>query len=322
MTSLTYHNYIGIDIGKKEFVVGVHTKKRTHNFTNDENGINKFYQEFASILDNSLVVLEATGGYEMRVIHFLQSKKVHIHRANARHVKNFIRSYGITGKSDKIDACALASYGAERHQKLKLYSVEIGATQIILRQLQERRTDLVQMRAQEKNRLQAPNTMKHIVEGVQKVINCLDEQISLIESEIGTIFDKSAVLGRMEEAIVEIPGIGITSARALISLMPELGRINSKKIASLGGLAPHPNESGGYKGYRRIRGGRAEIRGILFVNALAAGQSKSHLGKSYQAMKERGKKPRVAAVAIMRRMLVIANAKAKDVLRALENEAA
>lgn len=321
MTSLTYQNFIGIDIGKKEFVVGVHNKKGTHSFTNNHAGINKFYQEFSSVLENSLVVLEATGGYEMALIHFLQSKKILIHRANARHVKNFIRSYGVFGKSDEIDARALALYGCERHQKLKLYRVEIGSTQVILRQLQERRTDLIQMRSQEKNRLQAPNILEKVAQGIQKVIDCLDEQVKTIESEMGALFEKNVALNKVEQAISEIPGIGITSARALISLMPELGTISSKQIASLGGLAPHPNESGGHKGYRRIRGGRVEIRGILFVNALAAGRSKSPLGDCYRALKERGKKPRVALVALMRRMLVIANAKARDALRSLESEA-
>lgn len=322
MTSLTYHNFIGIDIGKKEFVVGVHSKKGTRSFTNDHAGIDKFYQEFSSALENSLVILEATGGYEMEVIHFLQSKKIPVHRANARHVKNFIRSYGILGKSDGIDALALALYGAERHYKLKLYRVEIGATQITLRQLQERRTDLIQMRSQEKNRLQAPNIMKKVAQGIQKVINCLDEQLKIIDQEIGTLFEKNPKLNKMEKALTEIPGIATITARALICLMPELGTLHSKKVASLGGLAPHPNESGGYKGYRRIRGGRVEIRGVLFVNALSAGRSKSFLGDCYRAMIERGKKPRVAAVAIMRRMLVIANAKARDVLRSLESKAA
>lgn len=322
MTSLTYHNFIGIDIGKKEFVVGVHNKKGTHSFTNDHVGINKFYQAFSSSLEDSLVILEATGGYEMEVIHFLQSKKIPVHRANARHVKNFIRSYGILGKSDGIDALALALYGFERHSKLKLYRVEIGATQITLRQLQERRTDLIRMRSSEKNRLQAPNIMKMVAQGIQKVIDCLDKQIEIVDKEIGELFEKNPVLDKMQKALTEIPGIATISARALICLMPELGTINAKKAASLGGLAPHPNESGSHKGYRRIRGGRVEIRAILFINALTAGQSKSYLGDCYRSMKERGKKPRVAAVAIMRRILVIANAKARDVLRSFESKAA
>jgi transposase len=282
----------------------------------------KFFQDFSSSFENSLVVLEATGGYEMEVIHFLQSKKIPVHRANARHVKNFIRSYGILGKSDGIDALALALYGAERHVKLKLYRVEIGATQITLRQLQERRTDLIRMRSSEKNRLQAPNIMKTVLQGIQKVIDCLDNQIESIDNEIGILFEKNPVLDKMQKALMEIPGIATISARALICLMPELGTINAKKVASLGGLAPHPNESGGHKGYRRIRGGRVEIRAILFINALTAGRSKSHLGDCYRSMKERGKKPRVAVIAIMRRMLVIANAKARDVLRSFESKAA
>ncbi len=148
-SSLLYDKFIGIDIGKFEFFITTHQSNKTSTYSNNPEGIAEFYQEYQAELNNALVVLETTGGYELKVTNHLQANNIAVHRAHAKQVKNFIKSYAINGKSDKIDAKALALYGYERHEKLKLYS---PSKYIGLKGLSERRSDLVKMRTQELNR--------------------------------------------------------------------------------------------------------------------------------------------------------------------------
>jgi transposase len=303
-----YQNFIGIDISKKDFSVGMHGKNKTAVYLNSPEGFSEFYLDYQSFLEKGLVVLETTGGYELSLIHYLQAHNVHVHRANTRKVKYFIRSLGRLGKTDAIDALALANYGFERHTSLELFQVN---SQQKLSKLVNRRSELTQMLVQEKNRRQAPD-QRELTSSFNVIIKAIETEIKSVENAIGEILKSTPLLQKKKEVLKEIKGIGDIIAIELLALLPELGTINRRKIASLGGVAPHPNESGKKIGHRFVRGGRTEIKPILFLAAMTASRSKSSLGEFYKRLVSAGKKKMVAMTALMRKILVIANAKLRD----------
>ena len=303
-----YQNFIGIDIGKAEFYVANEAGSTVKSYANTALGIKEFYTEQASLLHSSLVVLETTGGYEMALIRFLLSKDCSVHRANTRKVKSFIRSYGQLGKSDSIDAKALARYGCERHTSLALYSEHFDRN---LLNLVNRQSDIKRMLVQEKNRLQAPE-QGDLCRSYEAIIEALNNEIAVIEAQIDAQLKSNPFLEEQKQILKTVSGIGDIISIQLLALLPELGKVNRKQIASLSGLAPHPNESGQKIGYRRTRGGRSTIKPVLFMAAMSASRGKTELGEAYRKFIKMGKKKMVALTAIMRKIVVIANARMRD----------
>jgi transposase len=306
-----YSSFIGIDIGKSEVVVGQYGMKSTASFPNSKTGIKKFFKTYKADLPKALVILETTGGYETLFLHALLDKDIAVHRANTRQVKSFIRSWGTLGKSDALDAQALALYGFERHQRLPLFK-KPSPEHIKLTALTQRRQDLTQMLVQEKNRLQSPQNNSFIIQCCKQMIRALEEQISLVTKEIETLINNDPLERQKKEILESIPGIGPIVSIFLLAFMPELGQINRRQAASLAGLAPHPYESGQKIGYRRTKGGREQVRSALFIAAMAARNSNSPLKAFYEKLIGKGKKKMVALTALMRKILVIANAKLKE----------
>lgn len=303
-----YQYFVGIDISKKDFSVALYGKNESKIYLNEEPGWLGFFADYQTFLKEGLVVLETTGGYEMGLIHFLQKNNCAVHRANTRKVKFFIRSYGRLAKSDAIDAHGLANYGRERHPSLELFKVN---SQQKLLQLVQRRIELKQMLVQEKNRRQAPE-LKELRNSFNAIINAIETELKLLEKEINAICESDEQLGKKKKILKSIKGIGDIIAVELLALLPELGTINRRKIASLAGLAPHPNESGKRIGYRSTKGGRAGIKPILFMAAMTASRSKSKFGEFYGHLLKAGKKKMVALTALMRKILITASAKLRD----------
>lgn len=306
-----YTNFVGIDIGKYEIVVGLHGLKSTHSFANTAEGFDLFYKAYEPLLENTLVVLETTGGYEKLFLKSLLVKEVCVHRANTRHVKAFSQSLGCKGKTDALDALLLARYGYERQDRLPLYRA-LKDTLETLQSLAGRRLDLNQILVAEKNRLQAPCIPESIKSMCKAMITVIQEQLDQLRTDMQEILTQNPQLREKQEILKTIPGIGEIIASLLVVLLPELGHANRRQIASLTGLAPHPNESGTKIGYRRTKGGRHDVKKILFMAGMAAAHSKSRLGNTYKSMLERGKKKMVALIALMRKIIVIANARIKE----------
>lgn len=305
-----YQTFIGIDVGKAEVFVGTHGSKTVSSFQNSEKGIKDFLKAYKKVLEHSFVVLETTGGYEQLFLNALLDKNVAAHRANTRHVKNFIRSWGQLGKSDTLDAIALALYGFERHLTLPLFQKQ-SPQALKLTALSLRRADLVQMLVQEKNRLQGPSVDPVISQSCKQLITTLADEIASITQKIETIIKADPVLLSKQEVLQSIPGIGEIVSAQLLAHLPELGVLNRRQIASLSGLAPHPCESGKKIGYRRTKGGRQQVKSILFMAAMSARRSHSPLKAFYEKLIQKGKKKMVALTALMRKILCIANAKLK-----------
>jgi transposase len=308
---MSYHAFMGIDIGKFEFVAAFLDGK-PETFENNTLGWSDFFRSNFKHLKKSLIVLETTGGYEAGLLTFLVEKNCAVHRADTRKVKNFIRSFGQKAKTDNIDALALACYGSERHARLKIFQ-PVSSEQSNLKCLEERRQDLKQMLVQEKNRSKAPLN-KPILKNIEAVIKCLEEQIEDINNEINNLFACDANLKAKQEILKSIPGIGEITSKSLLSLVPELGHLDNKAIASLCGVAPHAKQSGTKVWYSRTFGGRRNLRPILYMAAMAARKTKTQLSTFYENLVARGKKKMVALVALMRKIIVIANAKLRDLL--------
>lgn len=306
-----FSTFIGIDIGKAEVVVGAHGAKITHSFPNSKLGFRAFCKTYKKELSSALVVLETTGGYETLFLYALLDKMIPVHRANTRQVKSFIRSWGQHGKSDALDAQALALYGFERHKFLSLFQ-KPDPKLAKLSALAQRRQDLTQMLVQEKNRLQSPHCDPAVLKSCKQVIHILETQIASISQEIKEIVKADSQLQAQQKALETIPGIGPQIAPFLLAFLPELGQLNRRQIASLCGLAPYPFESGKRVGYRKTKGGRQHVRSVLFMAAMAARNSNSPLKAYYEKLISRGKKKMVALTALMRKLIVIANAKLKS----------
>lgn len=305
-----YHNFIGIDIGKFSFTVALHGHKEIQEFENTSIGIKAFLKAFKRELSQSLVVLEATGGYEMELLLCLCDKHFSVHRASTRKVKSFIRSFGNAAKTDALDARALAAYGCERQQILEVF-VPVSLHLLSLYTLVQRRHDLKKILVAEKNRSKGPQAAL-IKESCDMMLQTIEGQIKLISKKIEDLIEQDPVLKERQKVLQTIPGIGKIISEELLSLMPELGSLNRKQAACLAGLAPRANDSGKFHGYRSTGHGRQGVKPILFLAAMAARNSHSSLKEFYNNLVGRGKKKMVALTALMRKIIVIANARLKN----------
>ena len=297
--------FIGCDVGKNEIVVFDSRSRSISTLANRPEAL----AEFAAALDSDvLVICEATGGYEAMLLEALVAHHRPAHRADARKVKAFIRSFGTLGKNDAIDAKALARYGEERHRQLPRWK-PADKQRSDLAGLVLVRQDLIDARTAWSNRSRAPGGAGDLIAPVLDVLNA---QIRDAEARIKALLDICQPLREAVAVLRTIKGLGPATAPALIALMPELGTLDRKRVAALAGLAPHPNQSGTREGYRKVRGGRAEIKRILFTPALTAVKHEPSLKAFYERLIAAGKKPMLALVAVMRKMIVIANARLRD----------
>lgn len=309
----SYNNFIGIDIGKKAFVVAIHGEKTTKEYDNDATGIACFIKEKKIVLSSGLCVVETTGGYEMHLLLNMCDAGFSVHRAPGRKVKNFIRSYGNEAKTDEIDAKALARYAQERFESLEMFSPPSQNTRQLY-ELAQRRNDIKQMLVMEKCRLQAPR-VEYIKESIEEIIETLKKSLDVITQKINELIEVDKDLKEKKRVLLTVPGIGNIIANELLILLPELGSLNRREIASLVGVAPIARDSGQLKGYRRTGHGREGIKPTLFMAAMAARNSNSSLRLYYESLLGRGKKKMVALTALMRKIIIIANARVKEVYK-------
>lgn len=300
--------FIGCDVGKAEIVVFDSRDMQTIRVANEPDAL----AAFAAGLDaTGLVICEATGGYEASLLDALVTAGRPVHRADARKVKAFIRSFGTLGKNDAIDARALAQYGRERHDRLSRWQPR-DRQRDELHLLVTTRRELVRQRTAYRNRLQAPQTTASIEVRLQRIVRTIDDEIAGLEADIEALIRSCEPITQIVKTLRTIPGIGPTTAAQLAALMPELGTLGRRQAACLAGLAPHPRQSGTNDRYRSTRGGRPDVKHALFMAALAAARSDPAMRAFYKRLCGNGKKPIVAIVAVMRKLVVIANARLRE----------
>ena len=306
--------FIGIDVGKSRLAI-CDSKTQTTSFVdNTRKAVLAFFRA-TKASEATLVVCEASGGYEAAVLACAADLGIAAHRANANQIKSFIASYGTLAKTDAADARAIALYAAERHRRLALWGGRDEAHDE-LQALVLRRDDLIAMRTAETNRLKAPGlavrAAKKVARSCRATIAMLNRQIGKIEAAVAELIKTHEPLGRKVDVLTTIPGIGAISAVAILAHMPEIGTCTRREAASLAGVAPHPKDSGNKTGYRNVRGGRQPLRKALFMPAMVATRANSAFAVHYNRHRQNGKKPLVAITAIMRKIITIANARVRD----------
>ena len=263
---------------------------------------------FAKSASDALVVFEASGGYDRTLTLALEAAGVAYARVNPRHAREFARATGRLAKTDRVDARVLAQMGAA----LKLDpTTPIEPERRRLAELVSRRDDLVAMRVAEKNRL-AQTHDAFLRRDISAAIAAIGRRLARLETEIASHLREHDALRRLDRRLQSAPGIGPAVASALVARLPELGRLDRRAIAALVGLAPHACDSGRLQGRRRIWGGRANVRRVLYLAAFVASRCDPELKAIRQRLTANGKPFKVMLVAVARRLLVALNAAVRE----------
>ena len=301
---------LGFDVAKDAITICEGSPKAALTIANNRAAIRAFFERGPHAGTIDFLVCEPTGGYELVLLAEALRAGIACHRANTNKLKGYIRSFGTNGKSDAIDAAMLAAYGRERWRILALWRAP-DAQETRLRALVRRRQDLVAMRVAEKNRAKAPSN-KALAGSFKALIAVVERQIEIIEAAIQALVRKADALRRRAAVLTAMDGIGPSSAAALIASLPELGSMTRRQTAALADLAPHPNDSGMKRGYRKMHGGRPDVRNILFMPDLLAAAGHGEFAAFYRRLVGNGKKPIVAIAAVMRKIVITLNARLRD----------
>jgi len=297
---------VGIDVGKEKLDVGVATQKRIRDWANDEAGRAEL-SDWVVGQEASLVVVEASGGYEAALVSELVGREQEVALVNPTRVRAFARAEGILAKTDKIDAGVIARFGATMKPQVRVRRDE---AQVELNEQVTRRRQLVLMLTSEKNRLDtaSPTMRAHITSH----ISWLQAEIKALEAHISQAITANPVWTETAKRVQSVPGVGFITAATLVADLPELGHLNRQKIAALVGLAPFNHDSGKHRGKRRIFGGRTSVRSVLFMATLSAIRHNPVIKEFYQRLLDKGKLKKVALTACMRKLLVILNTMVKS----------
>lgn len=296
--------YAGIDVSKAELELAL--GKQTWTFPNDVAGIEALVGRLREH-SPELVVLEATGGHETAAVAALAEAGLPVVVANPRQVRDFGRATGQLAKTDRIDARVLALFAERVRPEVRpLPDEEAQELQALL----ARRRQLIEMMVAEKNRLKTASGA--VAKGIRQHIEWLKRQLKSVDSDLDTRIKKSPVWRAKEDLLRSVPGIGPVASRTLIGELPELGQLNRRQIAALAGVAPLNRDSGTLRGKRMVWGGRRSVRVALYMAALTASQCNPVIREFYERLLARGKPPKVALTACMRKLLVILNAMARD----------
>ena len=298
---------VGIDVSKAALDVAFGLDGVVEQFANTPAGHRKLVRVLAKRWP-SRIIMEATGGYEQRVLRCMVDQKLPAIRVNPRQVRDFARATGILAKTDAIDACVLVRFGAAvepEHRPLPSLAQEK------LARLQTRRAQIVAFRTAELNRLEQ-TTDRLITRTIRSLINDLDKLIALIQAESAEVIAEHAELERTFTILMSVPGVGPVTAAVLMGHMPELGTLSRQAVAALAGLAPFNRDSGTQRGQRHVRGGRSAVRTALYMATLSAVRCNPVIAEDFARLTAAGKPHKVAMAACMRKLLTIANALVRD----------
>jgi len=258
-------------------------------------------------LDPERVVVESTGGYERALVARLAALGLPVVVVNPRRVRSFGEGMGFLAKTDAIDARLLALFGEKACPEIRPI---LQGRDRLLADLVARRRQLVGLLVAEKNRQEtAPAAVRSTIAPLLRVVA---QQIAKLEQRIDTALREDVEQAELLDLLQTVPGIGPAVARTLLVDLPELGTLGRRQIASLVGVAPFARDSGTFRGHRRIRGGRASVRTALYLAAMTAARFNPTLKVVYQRLRDAGKPPKLAFIAIARKLLVALNAIARD----------
>lgn len=298
--------WAGVDVSKAHLDLGITGVEEVGRFPNTEDGIRALVECVVGA-SPELVVLEATGGYEVPAAAALAGAEVPVVVANPRQVRDFARSTGQLAKTDGIDARMLALF-AERVQPAVRSLPDEAARE--LDAVVGRRRQIIEMLTAEKNRLGF--ALPAVQKGIRKHIRWLERQLEEVDRDLDDLIRRSPVWQARSDLLQDVPGVGPNLARTLIAELPELGRLSGKEIAALVGVAPFSRDSGRMRGKRMIWGGRAPVRSALYMSIWSASKWNPVIRPFYERLRGAGKPAKVAQVACMRKLLTILNAMIRD----------
>ena len=311
---MTQHT-IGIDISKDTLDVHRLPSGENSRFTNDSDGHHALLDWIGQGVER--VVFEPTSRYHRAMERCLAEAGLPLVKINPLRARRFAESYGQLAKTDARDAAMLARMGAA----LDLRPRPVAGKKLNdFRELHVARTALVKDRTAAKNREQTLTIALLKRQATQRLAQ-IERQINAIERAITERIEQDEDAVRRRDILVSIPGVATATAHAILIEMPELGTIGGKQVASLAGLAPVVRESGKWKGKARIKGGRASLRQALYMPALVATRFNSDLKARYDALRKAGKPAKLAITAVMRKLLITANALIRDDRNWTENPA-
>jgi transposase len=259
-------------------------------------------------INPTLIVLEPTGGYEVGVLNALIKRGFRVSRQHAFRIHHHAKASGQMAKTDRLDASVIAHYAQCYSQEIKPMTEPLEEDQELLQQLITRRSQLVEMRAGEKNRLKTPNLTQEVQISCRKMISQLSQEIKEIEKQIEQIIECNEHRRKKKTILESAKGVGSKVSCVLLAYLPELGNVNRKQIAALVGVAPFQHQSGRFKGQQHIKGGRSEVRSALYMAVLSAKKHSPQIRELYERLLSKGKKKKVALVACMHKLLRILNA--------------
>lgn len=298
--------FVGIDIGKTTFSVAVGQEGEAWEACNDAQGIQQTLERLCRLQPN-LIVLESTGGLEIPWMMELARVQLPFALVQPARVRALAKARGILAKTDKIDARLLACF-AETLQPAPTQLPDEAVQR--LNALLQRRRQLLDILVQEKNHLFSTPLFQQ--EEVKEHLTWLEEKIARLDAELASKIEQSEEFQAKEKILRSAKGVGPVLSAQLLSGLPELGRLNRQEIAALVGVAPFNNDSGRKRGKRSTQGGRSDVRQVLYMATLAATRFNPVIEKFYQRLLARGKLPKVALVACMRKFITILNAMIRD----------
>ena len=297
---------IGIDIGKHTLDICVYESDLYWQESNTEIGIRRLIKRLDRFSITRLLV-EATGGYERALVEAAIEQSIPVIIVQPIQVRQFAKAQGVFAKTDKIDARLIGEFGAMLLPDVKTLP---GDKVRRVKDLLARKRQLNEMRTQELNR--SHRAQKITATSHRRLIKLLNKEIVEVNVKLAQEVADISEWQRTYNLISSVPGLGDGVAYTLLGELPELGQLTNRQIAALCGLAPFNRDSGRLKGKRRIRGGRAPIRTVLYMAMLSAIQHNPVIKRCYQNLIARGKHKKVAIIACMRKMMTILNAMVRD----------
>ena len=301
--------FIGIDVSSQTLEVASSAQAKTWQASNDAHGIESLCSQLTA-LGPALVVLEATGGYEFEAACALQAAGLPTAVVNPRMARDFARAMGALAKTDALDAHMLAAFARVLHQHPERERFVKPLADAQLQQLQAlvlRRRQIVQMLTGERQRLRISHAAAR--PSIERVIEFLKQELGDSDTEVAAHVQHHHA--QLAQALTSVPGIGAASVAVLLAELPELGKLDRRRVAALVGVAPLNRDSGQMRGQRSIWGGRAQVRRTLYMATLTAVRYNPVLKPYYEHLLAAGKRKKVALVACMRKLLTMLNAIAK-----------
>jgi transposase len=293
---MTSYNYIAIDIARES--LAVYSEQYNGTVSYDRTGLKKILN-LVSQTTAPLVVCEATGGYEKELLSLLRQHGIDLNLVNPARVRAFAKSEGLKAKTDPIDAQMLMRFAQSKQLQP---TAAPSAQEEALQELMDRRSQLTESLAREKNRLQ--KSSKSIRKSIEKMIRFLDKEIADIEKQIKELVDSDQQMREQKDTMISVSGVGETTAWAILAYLHEITIAQRNQIVALAGIAPYNRDSGKFKGKRRIQGGRAKVRKCLYMATQSAANHNPHIKQYVAGLIARGKPYKWAIVAAMRKLLI------------------